>query len=320
EPQAFDPPPRMRSANANGGAANGAHKHVIAGALAPTVAHAVGTRSKPRRNAFEAAADVRRAPSKTVHWFDGPRPPITDGRSPDHACDPGNLPPPPPSASAKSSADFGAKPSADFGAMSIVLRSPAAATRNVASPVALRPTLPIAANASVTAVGGRRQCVVLPSSSAPASAPLTPLLFATAAPLPRRAHSVPSRRVSEPAPPSVRRSRSADLARQATPPASSATHGSSTHAAGHRVRRARSLVLGTRPAGRHARMRCATVVPVRLELQRLLRTTRAHHRPATATPAAPAEPSRTLRQQTPSPSPPAAPGTRMSAPPAQRLP
>ncbi|KAJ1720809.1 hypothetical protein LPJ53_004597 [Coemansia erecta] len=328
--QAFDPPPRMRSANAAGAAS--AHKHVVAGALVPAAAaHAVSTRSQPRRNAFEAPpGDVRRAPSKTVHWFDGPPPPPPAvDLAADRAGDPnpGLI-----SASAKSSADF--------GAMSIVLRSPAAATRSVASPVALRPALPIAANASVTAVGGRRACVL--PAPAPASAPLPPLLppprppsaqpmlLPASAPLPRRAQSLAAQRCADPAPPAIRLSRSVDLPRRAEPaaraPAAAAGSSSSPAAAGfpraaRRVRRARSLVLATRPAGRHARARCATVVPVRLELQRLLRTTRAQRRPAgpagPAAPPAPAEPSGAPRRSAPGTG---ATSTRMSAPPPRSLP
>ncbi|KAJ2786597.1 hypothetical protein GGI15_001402 [Coemansia interrupta] len=264
EPPALEPPPRLRSAHR--------HKHVVASALAPGAAQPVSTRSKPR-NAFEG--EVRRAASKTVHWFDHPADPPA------------------------------AKASAEFGAMAIVLRSPAAQTRAVRSPVGLRAALPIAKNASVTAVGGRRACMP------PALPPTKPVRLPAAGPRPRRAQSATGRPCVVCPPPTMRLSRSVDLPRRAepsaAPPAAAASSSSSPPAGGPRVRRTRSLVLTAAPPSAR-RTRCATVVPARLELQRLLRTTRAHGRAAAHTPA-PSEPSPPSRRAAQPAS------TRMSAPP-----
>ncbi|KAJ2303906.1 hypothetical protein IWW55_002687, partial [Coemansia sp. RSA 2706] len=266
-------PPRISSAMDRGD-----HRQLISSVLLSSTGP-ISTRSRPSPapSPVSVPAQPRRSASKSVHWFDQLSPP----------------PPPAPSttASAKSSMEMG---------MAIVLRSPSIKKPSIKSPMlsprtAARsppprsrfPALPINSptsgarvplshKASVSAVGGKQ---LLGGQSEPRRPPITwpePVNHSIVTIRARRTRSFAIQRKLELATVGRKRAHTIGTGRQAeSRPVNKDKQDTDAGIpqADKSSRRAQSMILSPDPSSTEnkvVRGRCATVIPLHLELQRML--------------------------------------------------
>ncbi|KAJ2334090.1 hypothetical protein GGI00_002014, partial [Coemansia sp. RSA 2681] len=296
------PPPRVSSAVAAVSAdrSNYDHRRVISSAL--LASSRLDSRSRP---ALETARAARPAQPKSVHWFDSPQMSSTRRRSPSKAspslCPPPlplsfvpppllppyPPPPPPPPNSAKTSVDL---------SMSIVLRSPSSTKPAIKSPISSPqpapaialplvhhtqhpppppPRMALSHKASITAVGGHIHAsskAAAPATAAPAPVPCYNNIVTIR---PRRSQSFAISRKVERATTGRKRSHTIGSGRQATARLEVQAKDGDIDAmprADKPGRRVQSMIVATQLVGngKQPRSRCVTVIPLRLELQRLL--------------------------------------------------
>ncbi|KAJ2792656.1 hypothetical protein GGI18_000235 [Coemansia linderi] len=289
------PPPRVSSAAACTDRSAHDHRRVIASAL--LASNRLDSRSRP---ALDEARVPRPIQPKTVHWFDSPQ--VSTRRQNPSKIYPGRHPqpppqpvafvpfppcPPPPPNSAKTSLDL---------SMSIVLRSPSSTKPSIKSPIASPrpapataqpppppPRMALTHKASITAVGGHAHSSNKPAKPIAASAVTVLPLAQSAVPCynnivtirPRRSHSFAIHRKLDNASVGRKRSHTIGSGRQAASRLEVQAKDGDTDAmplADKPSRRVQSMIVATQVTsdGKQMRSRCVTVIPLRLELQRLL--------------------------------------------------
>ncbi|KAJ2731142.1 hypothetical protein IW152_004766, partial [Coemansia sp. BCRC 34962] len=290
-------PPRVSSAAACADRSAHDHRRVIASAL--LASNRLDYQSRP---ALEEARVPRPIQSKTVHWFDSPQ--ISTRRQNSSKVHPSFYPPPPqpvsfvplppcpppPPNSAKTSLDL---------SMSIVLRSPSSTKPSIKSPIASPRPVPAAAQlpppvppprmalthkASITAVGGHAHLsnkpaapVIAPAAAAvlPPAQTVVPCYNNIVTIRPRRSHSFAIHRKLDNASVGRKRSHTIGSGRQAASRLEVQAKDNDSDAiprADKPNRRVQSMIVATQVTsdGKLLRSRCVTVIPLRLELQRLL--------------------------------------------------
>ncbi|KAJ2090387.1 hypothetical protein GGI09_006148, partial [Coemansia sp. S100] len=283
-------PPRVSSAAVSTDMGNHDHRRVIASAL--LASNRLDSRSRP---ALEAARVPRPVQPKTVHWFDSPQ--VSTRRHNPSNVHPSRRPPPPPPP-----ASFGplppcpppppnsAKTSLDLS-MSIVLRSPSSTKPAIKSPIASPrpapaptpqpppPRMTLTHKASITAVGGKSGHAISASAVAPSvlsPGPAIATCFNNIVTIrPRRSQSFAIHRKLDHASVGRKRSHTIGSGRQAASRLEvQAKDGDidTIPRADKPSRRVQSMIVATQVAGdgKQPRSRCVTVIPLRLELQRLL--------------------------------------------------
>ncbi|KAJ2838642.1 hypothetical protein FBU31_000877, partial [Coemansia sp. 'formosensis'] len=279
-------PPRVSSAAACADRSSHDHRRIIASAL--LASNRLDSRSRP---ALEAERPPRPAQSKTVHWFDGPQV-STRRQKPSNAHPSRHQPPPPvtssvplppcpppPPNSAKTSLDL---------SMSIVLRSPSSTKPAIKSPITSPRSAPASAlqlppprmalthKASITAVGGHAHASNKPAATIPPPAAAPVSCYNNIVTIrPRRSQSFAIHRKLDHASGGRKRSHTIGSGRQAASRLEvQAKEGDidTIPRADKSSRRVQSMIVATQVANdsKHLRSRCVTVIPLRLELQRLL--------------------------------------------------
>ncbi|KAJ1989335.1 hypothetical protein EDC05_004729 [Coemansia umbellata] len=277
-PKQLNLPPRVSSAKKQHANVYYPHQHMIASALLSSNMQSTRQRKHPSS----------KAPSKTVHWFDSPNM-HGKGRassSSEESTYSNNYYPETPLNSAHTSPQASAKSSMELG-MAIVLRSPSMKKPSIKSPIVCPkqadpmgfPKLPVglpqvpqmalAHKASISAVGGRRIEKILKADK-----PCTnPNVYSNIVTIrARRTQSFAIQRRLERATVGRKRSNTIGTGRQAETHTKTNNDPDAFPRAEKPSRRVQSMITAAQMTGecKLSRNRCVTVIPLRLELQRLL--------------------------------------------------